>query len=102
MGLKVEVLNTHTALYWIATVVQLTALLRHEDFEDDDSHDLWCNSSTAEVHPIGWCALNNKLLVLPQGECLHCKSLGLNAIKMLNLDFLFLSSTCILKTGNPT
>ncbi|XP_056125284.1 lethal(3)malignant brain tumor-like protein 2 isoform X2 [Rhinichthys klamathensis goyatoka] len=69
VGLKVEVLNTHTALYWIATVVQLTgykALLRLEGFEDDDSHDLWCNLGTTDVHPLGWCALNNKLLVLPQ------------------------------------
>lgn len=73
MGLKVEVLNTHTALpskvYWIATVVQLAgykALLRYEGFEDDDRHDLWCNLGTADVHPIGWCAVNNKPLVPPQ------------------------------------
>ncbi|XP_051968451.1 lethal(3)malignant brain tumor-like protein 2 isoform X1 [Xyrauchen texanus] len=73
VGLKVEVLNTHTALpskvYWIATVVQLAgykALLRYEGFEDDDSHDLWCNLGTSDVHPIGWCAVNSKLLVPPQ------------------------------------
>ncbi|NP_956326.1 lethal(3)malignant brain tumor-like protein 2 [Danio rerio] len=73
VGLKVEVLNTHTALpskvYWIATVVQLAgykALLRYEGFEDDDRHDLWCNLGTADVHPIGWCAVNNKPLVPPQ------------------------------------
>ncbi|KAG1963589.1 lethal(3)malignant brain tumor-like protein 2 [Pimephales promelas] len=75
VGLKVEVLNTHTALYWIATVVQLTgykALLRLEGFEDN-SHDLWCNLGTADVHPIGWCALNNQLLVLPQEFHQHIK-----------------------------
>ncbi|XP_067225286.1 lethal(3)malignant brain tumor-like protein 2 isoform X1 [Chanodichthys erythropterus] len=80
VGLKVEVLNTHTALpskvYWIATVVQLTgykALLRYEGFEDDDSHDLWCNLGTADVHPIGWCAVNSKLLVPPQEVHQHIK-----------------------------
>uniref|UniRef100_A0A672SV38 Lethal(3)malignant brain tumor-like protein 2 n=1 Tax=Sinocyclocheilus grahami TaxID=75366 RepID=A0A672SV38_SINGR len=78
--LKVEVLNTHTALpskvYWIATVVQLAgymALLRYEGFEDDDSHDLWCNLGTADVHPIGWCAVNSKLLVPPQEVHQHIK-----------------------------
>uniref|UniRef100_A0A8C2Q6B8 Lethal(3)malignant brain tumor-like protein 2 n=1 Tax=Cyprinus carpio TaxID=7962 RepID=A0A8C2Q6B8_CYPCA len=80
VGLKVEVLNTHTALpskvYWIATVVQLAgymALLRYEGFEDDDSHDLWCNLGTADVHPIGWCAVNSKLLVPPQEVHQHIK-----------------------------
>jgi len=60
------------------------ALLRYEGFEDDDRFDLWCNIGTADVHPIGWCAVNSKLLVPPQGECLHRRSLGKNAIKMLN------------------
>ncbi|KAG1936017.1 lethal(3)malignant brain tumor-like protein 2 [Pimephales promelas] len=80
VGLKVEVLNTHTALpskvYWIATVVQLTgykALLRYEGFEDDDRFDLWCNIGTADVHPIGWCAVNSKLLVPPQEIHHHIK-----------------------------
>ncbi|XP_073722957.1 lethal(3)malignant brain tumor-like protein 2 isoform X2 [Misgurnus anguillicaudatus] len=73
VGLKVEVLNSYTALstkvYWIATIILLAgykALLRYEGFEDDDSRDLWCNLGTADVHPIGWCAVNSKLLVPPQ------------------------------------
>lgn len=80
------------------------ALLRYEGFEDDDSHDLWCNLGTADVHPIGWCAVNSKVLVPPQGECLHHRSQGINSIKMRNLDVLFFQqrSTSILKTGNPT
>lgn len=65
------------------------ALLRYEGFEDDDSHDLWCNLGTADVHPIGWCAVNSKLLVPPQGECLHHSSQGINSIKMRNLDVFF-------------
>ncbi|KAI2658504.1 Lethal(3)malignant brain tumor-like protein 2 [Labeo rohita] len=67
VGLKVEVLNTHTAL------PSYKALLRYEGFEDDDSHDLWCNLGTADVHPIGWCAVNSKLLVPPQEVHQHIK-----------------------------
>lgn len=73
VGLQVEVLNTRTTLltkvYWIATVIRLAgykALLRYVGFEDDDSHDFWCNLGIADVHPIGWCAVNSKLLVPPQ------------------------------------
>ncbi|XP_036428775.1 lethal(3)malignant brain tumor-like protein 2 isoform X2 [Colossoma macropomum] len=73
VGLLVEVLNAHSALmtkvYWIATIIRLAGykvLLRYEGFEDDDSHDFWCNLGNAEVHPIGWCAVNSKLLVPPQ------------------------------------
>lgn len=73
VGLRVEVLNTRTTLltkvYWIATVIRLAgykALLRYMGFEDNDSHDFWCNLGIADVHPIGWCAVNSKLLVPPQ------------------------------------
>ncbi|KAM9463287.1 lethal(3)malignant brain tumor-like protein 2 [Clarias gariepinus] len=73
VGLLVEVLNTRTALltkvYWIANIIRLAgykALLRYVGFEDDDCHDFWCNLGTADVHPIGWCAVNSKLLVPPQ------------------------------------
>ncbi|KAI5623218.1 lethal(3)malignant brain tumor-like protein 2 isoform X2 [Silurus asotus] len=73
VGLQVEVLNTRTALltkvYWIATVIRLAgykALLRYIGFEDDGSYDFWCNLGIADVHPIGWCAVNSKLLVPPQ------------------------------------
>ncbi|XP_072523059.1 lethal(3)malignant brain tumor-like protein 2 isoform X1 [Salminus brasiliensis] len=73
VGLQVEVLNSHAALmtkvYWMATIIRLAgykALLRYEGFEDNTSHDFWCNLGSAEVHPIGWCAVNSKLLVPPQ------------------------------------
>ncbi|KAG2463680.1 LMBL2 protein, partial [Polypterus senegalus] len=42
------------------------ALMRYEGFENDDTHDFWCNLGTTEIHPIGWCAVNGKLLVPPQ------------------------------------
>ncbi|XP_064179881.1 lethal(3)malignant brain tumor-like protein 2 isoform X2 [Anguilla rostrata] len=73
VGLKVEVLNNDAVLpskvYWIASIIQLAgykALLRYEGFEKDGSHDFWCNLGTVDIHPIGWCAVNSKLLVPPK------------------------------------
>uniref|UniRef100_A0A8D2LPG3 Lethal(3)malignant brain tumor-like protein 2 n=1 Tax=Varanus komodoensis TaxID=61221 RepID=A0A8D2LPG3_VARKO len=72
-GMKVEVLNSDAVLpsrvYWIASVVKIAgykALLRYEGFESDSSHDFWVNLGTVDVHPIGWCAINSKILVPPQ------------------------------------
>uniref|UniRef100_A0A8C2P302 FCS-type domain-containing protein n=1 Tax=Capra hircus TaxID=9925 RepID=A0A8C2P302_CAPHI len=75
-GMKVEVLNSDAVLpsrvYWIASVIQAAGyrvLLRYEGFENDASHDFWCNLGTVDVHPIGWCAINSKILVPPRSEC---------------------------------
>lgn len=72
-GIKVEILNTkttfHARAYWIATVIKLAGYnvkLRYEGFEEDSSQDFWCNLGSADIHPIGWCAVNSKLLVPPQ------------------------------------
>ncbi|XP_054181975.1 lethal(3)malignant brain tumor-like protein 2 isoform X2 [Homo sapiens] len=46
-------------------------LLRYEGFENDASHDFWCNLGTVDVHPIGWCAINSKILVPPR--TIHAK-----------------------------
>ncbi|XP_068958986.1 lethal(3)malignant brain tumor-like protein 2 isoform X1 [Petaurus breviceps papuanus] len=77
-GMKVEVLNSDAVLpsrvYWIASVIQTAGyrvLLRYEGFENDSSHDFWCNLGTVDVHPIGWCAINSKILVPPQ--TIHAK-----------------------------
>ncbi|XP_043943060.1 lethal(3)malignant brain tumor-like protein 2 [Protopterus annectens] len=77
-AIKVEILNTDAILpsrvFWIATVVKLAgylALLRYEGFENDGSHDFWCNLGTVAVHPVGWCAVNSKILVPPQS--IHAK-----------------------------
>lgn len=43
-------------------------LLRYEGFENDASHDFWCNLGTVDVHPIGWCAVNSKILVPPRSK----------------------------------
>ncbi|KAG8436392.1 hypothetical protein GDO86_007480 [Hymenochirus boettgeri] len=72
-GLKVECLNTDAMflnrVYWIASIVKIAgykALMQYEGFEDDLSHNFWCNLATTEVHPIGWSAVNSKILVPPQ------------------------------------
>nr|XP_036860647.1 lethal(3)malignant brain tumor-like protein 2 [Manis javanica] len=77
-GMKVEVLNSDAVLpsrvYWIASVMQAAGyrvLLRYEGFENDASHDFWCNLGTVDVHPIGWCAINSKILVPPR--TIHAK-----------------------------
>ncbi|XP_028935187.1 lethal(3)malignant brain tumor-like protein 2 isoform X2 [Ornithorhynchus anatinus] len=77
-GMKVEVLNNDAVLpsrvYWIASVIQTAGyrvLLRYEGFENDASHDFWCNLGTVDIHPIGWCAINSKILVPPQ--TIHAK-----------------------------
>ncbi|XP_054531517.1 lethal(3)malignant brain tumor-like protein 2 isoform X3 [Pan troglodytes] len=77
-GMKVEVLNSDAVLpsrvYWIASVIQTAGyrvLLRYEGFENDASHDFWCNLGTVDVHPIGWCAINSKILVPPR--TIHAK-----------------------------
>lgn len=78
LGMKVEVLNTNAVLpskvYWIASVIQIAgykALLRYEGFEEDSSHDFWCSLVSAEMNPIGWCAMTSKLLVPPQDVKQH-------------------------------
>lgn len=77
-GMKVEVLNSDAVLpsrvYWIASVIQTAGyrvLLRYEGFENDASHDFWCNLGTVDVHPIGWCAINSKILVPPRSESMR-------------------------------
>ncbi|ERE85367.1 lethal(3)malignant brain tumor-like protein 2 [Cricetulus griseus] len=78
-GMKVEVLNSDAVLpsrvYWIASVIQAAGyrvLLRYEGFENDASHDFWCNLGTVDVHPIGWCAINSKILVPPRTIHIKC------------------------------
>ncbi|XP_029446321.1 lethal(3)malignant brain tumor-like protein 2 isoform X2 [Rhinatrema bivittatum] len=78
LGMKVESLNSDAVLpsrvYWIASVVRIAGykvLLRYEGFEEDSSHDFWCNLGMVDIHPIGWCAINSKILVPPQS--IHAK-----------------------------
>ncbi|XP_063078121.1 lethal(3)malignant brain tumor-like protein 2 isoform X2 [Engraulis encrasicolus] len=71
-GIKLETITSKTAFsgkaYWIATVIKLSGYnvkLRYEGLEDDASQDFWMNLGSPDIHPIGWCAVNSKLLVPP-------------------------------------
>ncbi|KAM9324480.1 lethal(3)malignant brain tumor-like protein 2 [Gastrophryne carolinensis] len=72
-GIKVESLNTDAVLpsrvYWISSIIKLAgykALLQYEGFDDVYNHSYWCNLGAIDIHPVGWCAANGKLLVPPQ------------------------------------
>lgn len=56
-------------LFVCSVLAGYRALLRYEGFENDAGHDFWCNLGTVDIHPIGWCAINSKILVPPQSEC---------------------------------
>lgn len=72
--MKLEVPNKDdTSTFWVASVVMTCGpllRLRYEGYEDDSSADYWCDLSTSEVHPIGWCAQNDKTLQPPDGTSL--------------------------------
>lgn len=82
VGLKVEVENldykdnehsgsnsSGSSPFWIASIIKIhgyKAKLRYEGYEMDDTHDIWVNLCTTEVHPVGWSAMQGKQLVPPQ------------------------------------
>ena len=79
--MKVEVVNGSTDViddtdiqqaFWVATVAdikQYHVLLRYEGFESDPTADFWFDLRSKNIHPVGWCAKRNKLLIPPQGTC---------------------------------
>jgi len=77
VGMKVEVVNCgmdvvddSEVAFWVATVMQLRqhrVLLRYEGYEDDETADFWFDLRSPNIHPVGWCAKRNKLLIPPPG-----------------------------------
>ncbi|KAM4614712.1 scm-like with four MBT domains protein 2 isoform 2-T2 [Polymixia lowei] len=69
-GMKLEVANKGSPdTYWVATIITTCGqllLLRFSGYGEDRKADFWCDIMTAELHPIGWCAQNNKTLVPPE------------------------------------
>ncbi|KAG7467689.1 scm-like with four MBT domains protein 2 isoform X1 [Solea senegalensis] len=69
-GMKLEVINKSSSdSYWVSTIVATCGqllLLRYSGYGDDRKADFWCDIMTAELHPVGWCALNNKTLMPPE------------------------------------
>ncbi|BFZ09138.1 hypothetical protein BsWGS_12177 [Bradybaena similaris] len=70
-GMKLEAPNKHNPnTYWIATIVMTCGpllRLRYEGYNDNSSADFWSDPMTSDVHPIGWCEENNKILQPPEG-----------------------------------
>ncbi|XP_078597894.1 scm-like with four MBT domains protein 1 isoform X3 [Branchiostoma floridae x Branchiostoma japonicum] len=68
-GMKLEVANkANPQTYWVATVIMTCGqllLLRYDGYKNDRSSDFWCDITTADVHPIGWCAQNGRMLQPP-------------------------------------
>jgi len=78
-GMKLEVANKGSLdTYWVATIITTCGqllLLRYCGYGDDRKADFWCDVMTAELHPVGWCAQNNKTLQPPEGKAqMHSNS----------------------------
>lgn len=69
-GMKLEVANKGSLdTYWVATIITTCGqllLLRYCGYGEDRKADFWCDIMTAELHPVGWCAQNNKTLQPPE------------------------------------
>ncbi|XP_053112686.1 scm-like with four MBT domains protein 2 isoform X2 [Hemicordylus capensis] len=68
-GMKLEVANKHNPdTYWVATIITTCGqllLLRYCGYGEDRRADFWCDVMTADLHPVGWCTQNNKVLMPP-------------------------------------
>lgn len=71
-GMKLEVANkSNPDTYWVATIITTCGqllLLRYCGYGDDRRADFWCDVMTADLHPVGWCTQNNKVLMPPDGK----------------------------------
>ncbi|XP_029471548.1 scm-like with four MBT domains protein 2 isoform X2 [Rhinatrema bivittatum] len=68
-GMKLEVANkSNPETYWVATIITTCGqllLLRYCGYGEDRRADFWCDVMTADLHPVGWCTQNNKVLMPP-------------------------------------
>ena len=78
--MKVEVINNPCkssddveVAFWVATVMQINqfkVLLRYEGYDESSNADFWFDLRSKDIHPVGWCASQNKLLIPPLGVLL--------------------------------
>ncbi|XP_015148245.1 scm-like with four MBT domains protein 1 isoform X1 [Gallus gallus] len=70
-GMKLEVaVKSDQNTYWVATIITTCGqllLLRYDGYGEDRKADFWCDIMTADLHPIGWCEQNEKVLKVPEG-----------------------------------
>ncbi|XP_034366202.1 scm-like with four MBT domains protein 2 isoform X2 [Arvicanthis niloticus] len=68
-GMKLEVANKNNPdTYWVATIITTCGqllLLRYCGYGEDRRADFWCDVVIADLHPVGWCTQNNKVLRPP-------------------------------------
>ncbi|XP_048223528.1 scm-like with four MBT domains protein 2 isoform X2 [Perognathus longimembris pacificus] len=68
-GMKLEVANKNNPdTYWVATIITTCGqllLLRYCGYGEDRRADFWCDMVIADLHPVGWCTQNNKILMPP-------------------------------------
>ncbi|XP_051050786.1 scm-like with four MBT domains protein 2 isoform X2 [Phodopus roborovskii] len=68
-GMKLEVANKNNPdTYWVATIITTCGqllLLRYCGYGEDRRADFWCDVIIADLHPVGWCTQNNKVLMPP-------------------------------------
>ncbi|XP_053890833.1 scm-like with four MBT domains protein 1 isoform X2 [Malaclemys terrapin pileata] len=69
MKLEVAIKSDHNT-YWVATIITTCGqllLLRYDGYGEDRKADFWCDIMTADLHPVGWCEQNKKILKVPEG-----------------------------------
>ncbi|NWY17334.1 SMBT1 protein, partial [Aphelocoma coerulescens] len=70
-GMKLEVaVKSDQNTYWVATIITTCGqllLLRYDGYGEDRKADFWCDILAADLHPIGWCQQNKKILKVPEG-----------------------------------
>ncbi|XP_062374745.1 scm-like with four MBT domains protein 2 isoform X1 [Sardina pilchardus] len=71
-GMKLEVANKGSPdTYWVVTIITTCGqllLLRYCGYGDDRKADFWCDVMTADLHPVGWCTQNNRVLMPPEDD----------------------------------
>lgn len=82
VGMKVEVVNCSMDViddtdvaFWVATVIEIKhyrVQLRYEGYESNPAGDFWFDLRSKNVHPVGWCAKRNKLLIPPPAIRENC------------------------------
>lgn len=75
MKLEVAVKSDQNT-YWVATIITTCGqllLLRYDGYGEDRKADFWCDILTADLHPIGWCQQNKKILKVPEGTSSVCR-----------------------------
>ncbi|KAH0512373.1 Scm-like with four MBT domains protein 2, partial [Microtus ochrogaster] len=74
-GMKLEVANKNNPdTYWVATIITTCGqllLLRYCGYGEDRRADFWCDVIIADLHPVGWCTQNNKVLMPPDEPWSH-------------------------------